>query len=317
MNFQGKGFQLEYGAAASRLTPEEKPLLFACGCAMLMDRARAPGRRRLGRGDVRLLRGRRARLAAQCARPRGVVRAPRRRLPQASRHLGTLAGAAAPAAVRAQLASMVCTACSTTRRCERTLPAALLLAADRALLESGLSRAADVTPRSVYRRLAGALPAALRARGISRSTPIRQALGRVWQRGLVTLGSDVLRLSAAAPRSRRQSYLLERGAPTPSADAQSQPIPIAAAAMLSGIYGFLSEIPQLVERRHAVQRQRRVEDGDILQRFGTHWLAPSGSRLQAEHHAMHNAIADEFGIAAISAPRPTGPGGRAASAVLP
>ena len=92
-------------------------------------------------------------------------------------------------------------------------------------------------------------------------------------------------------------------------------MPIAAAAMLSGIYGFLSEIPQLVERRGELQRQRRVEDRDLLERFGTHWLAPSGSRLQAEHHAMHTAIADEFGIAALSPPRTASRDDRAATAV--
>ena len=35
VNFQGKGFQLHYGAPAGSVTLEEKPLLFACGCAML------------------------------------------------------------------------------------------------------------------------------------------------------------------------------------------------------------------------------------------------------------------------------------------
>jgi len=39
LNFQGKGFQLDYGAPVGHLTPDERPLLFACGCAMLVDRA--------------------------------------------------------------------------------------------------------------------------------------------------------------------------------------------------------------------------------------------------------------------------------------
>ena len=78
----------------------------------------------------------------------------------------------------------------------RALSAALLLAADRALLETGLSRAADTTQESLYRRLKDAGRAALRARGISRSTPIAQALSRVWQGGLLSLARDVLRLGA-------------------------------------------------------------------------------------------------------------------------
>ena len=85
--------------------------------------------------------------------------------------------------------------------------------------------------------------------------------------------------------------------------------------MLSGIYGFLSELPQLVERRGELQRRRRVADHEVLERFGTHWLAPSGSRLQAEHQAMHVAIVDELGIAAIGPPRTASRDDRAATAV--
>jgi hypothetical protein len=127
----------------------------------------------------------------------------------------------------------------------------------------------------------------------------------VWQGGIVALGRDVVRLGAVESRSRRESYLIERGGVPALFDAQPQPIPIAAAAMLSGIYGFLSELPQLVERREELQRRRRVADHEVLERFGTHWLAPSGSRLQAEHQAMHEAIADEFEIGALRLPRAT------------
>jgi hypothetical protein len=95
---------------------------------------------------------------------------------------------------------------------------------------------------------------------------------------------------------------MERGAVPSAFNAQPQPMPIAAAAMLSGIHAFLSEIPELVERRGRLQRLRRVDDRVLLERFGTHWLAPSGSRLQAEHQAMHDAIVEEFEIAALCHP---------------
>ena len=39
VNFEGKGFQLDYGASRDRLLRTEKPLLFACGGAMLVDRS--------------------------------------------------------------------------------------------------------------------------------------------------------------------------------------------------------------------------------------------------------------------------------------
>ena len=85
-------------------------------------------------------------------------------------------------------------------------------------------------------------------------------------------------------------------------DVQPQPIPISAAAMLSGIYGFLSEIPQLTARRDDLQRRRRVEDREILSRFGTMWLAPSGARVQSAHEEFHTALVDEFGLATLNQP---------------
>ncbi len=85
-------------------------------------------------------------------------------------------------------------------------------------------------------------------------------------------------------------------------DMQPQPIPISAAAMLSGIYGFLSEIPQLAARRADLQRRRRVTDREILARFGAMWLAPSGTRLQSSHDEFHTALVDEFGLAALNRP---------------
>ena len=100
-------------------------------------------------------------------------------------------------------------------------------------------------------------------------------------------------------------------------DAQPQPIPIAAAAMLSGIYGFLSEIPQLVERRDELQRRRRVDDRDLLERFGTHWLAPSGSRLQAEHQAMHEPSSTNSRSRRSGSPRGTDERHRGVSAGRP
>jgi len=85
-------------------------------------------------------------------------------------------------------------------------------------------------------------------------------------------------------------------------DMQPQPIPISAAAMLSGIYGFLSEIPQLAARRADLQGRRRVEDREILARFGAMWLAPSAARFQSAHDEFHTALVKEFGLAPLSQP---------------
>ena len=186
---------------------------------------------------------------------------------------------------------------------ERALPAALMLAADRALLETGLSRAATALTESVYRRWLRAGKAALVARGIRKSTPIHRAIGQVWSGGLLALARDVRRLGAPLNRLfRREAYLVELGGMPATFDVQPQPLPISAAAMLSGIYGFLSEIPQLTQRRDAVQRRRRVEDREILRRFGDKWLAPGGALVHPAHEEFHTALVDEFGLATLNQP---------------
>jgi GT2 family glycosyltransferase len=302
INFQGKGFQLEYDTAANNPPPEEKPLLFACGCALLIDRAVFNTAGGWDEGafayyeDVEL--GWRLHVQGH-----GVWLAPGAVVYH--KHHGTSGRWPEPPRLRLyernSLRNLFCLLEQASLG--RALSAALLLAADRALLETGLSRAADTRPESLYRRLKSAGRAALRARGISRSIPIAQGLARIWQRGVFSFGTDVVRLAASESRTRRLSYLIERGGVPSTFDAQPQPIPIAAAAMLSGIYGFLSEIPQLVERRRELQGRRRINDADLLERFGTHWLASSGSRLQAEHQAMHEVVVHEFEIGAIRQPR--------------
>ena len=135
----------------------------------------------------------------------------------------------------------------------------------------------------------------MRARRITRSTPIGQALGRLGSSGFLGLAREVVRAGVKREsRSRRDAYLIERGGAPSTFDAQPQPIPIDAAAMLSGIYGFLSDIPKLTERRAALQRRRQIEDRDLIGRFGTRWLAPSLSPFQLEHNVLHSALVDEF-----------------------
>ena len=83
-------------------------------------------------------------------------------------------------------------------------------------------------------------------------------------------------------------------------DSHVQPMPIEAAATLAGIYSFLSEIPKLAERRVEIQRRRLVTDQDVISRFGDYWVAPSPSRCQGAHQALHSAIVEEFELAALA-----------------
>lgn len=307
VNFEGKGFQLHYGAPTHSVHPEENRLLFACGCAMLVDRAvfnEAGGwdeETFAYYEDVEL--GWRLHVLGLdvWSSPKAVVY---------HKHHGTSGRWPEPPRQRLyeRNALRILFRLLEPDSLARALPAALLLAADRALLASGLSRVADTTPQSAVRRFMAAGRAALRARGITRSMPSTQKFGRLRTGGFLRFARDVQRLSAAQhSRSRRDAYLMERGGMPAIWDAHAQPMPIDAAAMLSGIYSFLTEIPQMAERRAEFQRRRRVKDHAIISQFGSHWLAASGSRFQAEHQALHSAIAEEFELAALARP-PVGAG---------
>lgn len=195
---------------------------------------------------------------------------------------------------------------------ERALPAALLLAADRALLDTGLSRAADRPRQSAYRRLVGATKSALRVRGITKFMTISQALAKVWSGGVGDLVRDVRRFNAAREsRPARELYLVGPGAASrtgrPSGEVHGSPdgrqsIPIGSAAVLAGVYGFLTDLPKLSQRRAELQGRRRTTDRDILKRFGTHWLSPCPARLQSEHTAMHSCVVGAFALDAVDLP---------------
>jgi GT2 family glycosyltransferase len=302
LNFQGKGFQLEYGTPVDRLAPVEKPLLFACGCAMLVDRAVLADVGGWDEGafayyeDVEL--GWRLHVLGHevWLSPRAIVY---------HKHHGTSGRWPEPPRQRLYERNSLRALYRLleTESLEKALPAALMLAADRALLETGLSRVADARRQPAYRRWLGAGKAALVARGIRRSTPFRRAIGQIWKGGLLRLARDVRQRGGTGKRPfGRESYLIELGGTPATFDVRPQPLPIAAAAMLSGIYGFLSEIPQLTARRIEVQHRRRVEDREILGRFGVMWLAPSTARLQAAHQELHATLVDEFGLGSLNQP---------------
>ena len=147
LNFQGKGFQLDYGAPVDRLTPEEKPLLFACGCAMLVDRAVLADVGGWDEGafayyeDVEL--GWRLHVLGYevWLSPRAVVY---------HKHHGTSGRWPEPPRQRLYERNSLRALYGLLEMesLERALPAALMLAADRALLETGLSRADTAVPES-------------------------------------------------------------------------------------------------------------------------------------------------------------------------
>jgi hypothetical protein len=192
----------------------------------------------------------------------------------------------------------------------RALPAALLLAADRALLSTTLSRASDVPAASriqaarhrlTPKQLIGSTKIALRARGVNKRTPVPEALTRLGMRGFLDVAREVL-VPPHVERTpgRRAAYLIERGEmPATFGDLQCESLPIEAAAILSGLYGFLSDLPALTRRRSEMQRRRRATDVDIVRRFGSHWRQQCPAPFQREHDELQATLVDELAIADI------------------
>lgn len=308
INFEGKGFQIDYGVARESLGLEERPLLFACGGAMLVDRSvflQAGGWDDDAFAyyeDVEL--GWRLNMLGQSAwlSPGAIVY---------HKHHGTSAGW--PDAPRQRLyernSLRMLYALLEVRSLERVLPAALLLAADRALLTTGLSRASDAAarsaawPRRTVHQAARSAKIALRTHGISRQMSIAAALRRLGLRGLLGVLGAMAAPGVPGAAGQRASYLIERGSTPPALDAYSERIPIAAAAVLSGVYGFLSDLPRLSSRRQGLQDRRRRTDEEILNAFGTHWTEACGAPYQPEHTSFQRALVDELGIADLARPK--------------
>jgi GT2 family glycosyltransferase len=286
VNFQGKGFQLHYGARVDSLRLEEKPMLFACGCAMLVHRAVFVAAGRWDEGtfayyeDVEL--GWRLNLLGHSVwfSPRSVVH---------HKHHGTSGQWPEPPRTRLYERNSLRIIYELLERTslQRALTASLLLAADRALLSTPLSRATEVPAgarRLTPARLKAAVKKALVARGI---TPVAKAVLRLGIRGWLEVAREVM----APTPPRRTAYLVEFGdVPPGSSGVQSESLSIEAAAILSGIYGFLSDIPALTRRRQDVQRRRCVSDEEIVSQFGSHWLQPVPARFPHEHHVLQRLL---------------------------
>jgi GT2 family glycosyltransferase len=312
VNFQGKGFQLHYGAPTGSLTLEEKPLLFACGGAMLIDRAVLSDVGGWDEGafayyeDVEL--GWRLRALGYDVwfAPNAIVY---------HKHHGTSGRWAEPPRVKLyeRNSLRLIYELLETESLRRVLPAALLLAADRAWLYTDLSRMDDPAVRRTLRGIVASVKALLRARGVDRTTPVGRALGRVAARGVLQTCRLVVDAALGKTGQHRAAYLAEEPDPG-SVDAPVETLSIDAVAVLAGIYGFLLDLPALSARRADVQRRRRAGDREVLGRFASHWLAPVAARFQVEHEVVQAVLVADRQLAEVIAPGVSGSSGRAALA---
>ena len=308
VNFQGKGLQLRYDDEARGASLEEKPLAFACGCALLIDRAVFSETGRWDEGtfayyeDVEL--GWRLNLLGH-----GVWFSPASKVYH--KHHGTSGNWPEPPRLRLyeRNSLRMLYALLDSVWLQRALPAALLLAADRALLGTQFSRVHDPTVRTALpRRLIGTAKDALRTRGISRKQSLVGAISSLGVGGGVGVVRDVL-FPPRRDTDMRTAYdagaemNAERGEPT-------EALPIAVAAALSGIFAFLCDVPDLARRRAEIQGQRAVTDAEFLTKFGTHWLQSCRSPFQFEHDAFLDALAGHLQLAAPGADKVSGKRGR-------
>jgi GT2 family glycosyltransferase len=299
VNFEGKGFQTDYGVTRESARLEEKPLLFPCGGAMMIERSvlfQAGGwddETFAYYEDVEL--GWRLNLLGQQVwfSPRAVVY---------HKHHGTSGQWAEAPRIRLCERNSLRMVYSLldTRSLMRVLPAALLLAADRALLLTELSRAnGDEALRSGLglRSFIGIGKAALRARGVNRRMSIAGAFRTLGLRGIAGVTLEVVRTSFSPPENPRNLYLIERGAASAALDARAERIPLPAAAILSGIATFLKELPVLSARRQDTQSRRRMTDAELLDVFGSRWTMVCGSVHPGEHQTAQRLLVEHLDIA--------------------
>jgi hypothetical protein len=190
----------------------------------------------------------------------------------------------------------------------RVLPAALMLAVDRALLATALSRAhTDADGPEQRQRSRPKIPLvlrtkiALRAHGVRRTRSLLANLRTVGPTGLLRIARDVARLPDPRGKSTaRSAYQIERGAGHLLLDGCTEPFPDSGAAALAGVYEFLDGLPELSERRRWLQQSRRRSDAEIIGRFGRNWLSPGPAHHQLEHEELHHTLLETLGIAALA-----------------
>lgn len=311
MNFYGKGFQTDVGATAAGRHLTEEPTLFGCGAAVLFDRARfleAGGfneRFHIYYEDLALgwqmwLRGGEVWYA-----PGATVY---------HRHHGTTGEWPKPVVVRLYernaLTAVVEQFELTTL--SRVLPAAIALAAERALIYAGLSAMPDESripraswPRRLWwrcqwRALSRRAKVALALRGASARAGVTGSLRTLGIGGLAGAAWEVLAFVAhddgQARLDRRWAYFLERGARPAALDARPEEVSGQAAALLTGLDEFLAALPRSRAQRAAIGEARRRSDDEIFGRFRTHWLSSAVTTLQGDYEAVEAALVDAFGV---------------------
>lgn len=301
VNLEGRGFSVEHGLPTEELTRIEQPELFACGAAVLFrtDIFRATGAWDENTfayyEDVEIgwrlwILGHEVWLA-----PDAIVY---------HKHHGTSGQASAPRdrALDRNALRMLYTHLEEDTL-QRVLPAALMLAADRALLGTPFSRAAEEGSRTAFGTLARRLRPrvlkirllhALSQRGARRQRGAVANLRVVGFSGLAAAVVQVVRDLAEgwdSPGGRAQ-YLIEQTPAIPTLASGTEKLPIQLAATLLGIDDFFHALPSLSAKRAWLQASRKRRDAEIIDRFGKYWFNAVPASRPELHESRRSEILD-------------------------
>lgn len=305
MNFEGRGYSLGHGLDVADGECSERPLLFGCGAAVLFRRDVFES---VGGWDEptfayyedvefgwRLwMLGHEVWFA-----PRAVVH---------HRHHGT-SGIESPPRARAfeRNALRMVYSLLEDGTLRRVLPAALLLAADRVLLETPFSRAQESagdgggSPRRhrvPLHAIKIRLLQALGQRGARRQYSTWTNLKRVGAAGVAGALFDTAKDTSRTWRmtDARAPYIIERTGPSAAVDMRHDLLPSATVAKLLGLGDFLTMLPELSARRAWLQARRQRTDAEILARFGGRWTAAVPSARGDLHAEVRDPLMSVFGL---------------------
>lgn len=303
VNLEGRGFSTHHDALLASVAPVEQPILFACGGAVLFRRdvfdsaGGWDGPTFAYYEDVEFgwrlwLLGHEVWLA-----PRALVY---------HKHHGT-SGIGRAARLRAfeRNGLRMIYALLEEDRLQRVLPAALLMAIDRAMLTTPFSRAADDEQPAGRRamlpslpNLSGPLRHALIQRGARKSLGVTGSLRKVGVTGLAGALGDVMReaRTAAGQGGARSRYLIERQGRRASLEGRRERVPAAAGAALLGLQDFLRMLPELSARRAWLQERRKRTDAQIFGRFGDRWIDAVPSARPDLHGELREGLISVLGL---------------------
>lgn len=306
MNFEGRGFSLGHGLDVADGDLSERPLLFGCGAAVMFRRDvfEAAGGwdeptfayyEDVEFGWRLWMLGHEVWFA-----PHAIVH---------HRHHGT-SGRESPPRARAfeRNALRMIYALLEDETLRRVLPAALLLATDRVLLETPFSRAQESAPeqdgsapvrhRVPLHAIKIRLLQALGQRGARRQYSTWTNLRRVGAAGLAGALIDTARDTRETWRlsDARAPYIIEHTSPGAAADMRHDLLPSLTVAKLLGIADFLTMLPELSARRAWLQARRRRSDAEILARFGGHWTSAVPSARADLHAALREPLMAVLGV---------------------